>query len=131
MKDLKKLMERAKANNQLKDLTPMFVEWTKVNQSILGRFKSSSDVAGSKGTGTYKQYLFDTDEGLVKFALGSATDKEFASLLIQGEVYQIVYDGQIKISGARKVNKFKLLWLDVNEALDVEHDITAESDIKE
>jgi hypothetical protein len=50
----------------------------------------------------------DTDDGLVKFALGRATDNELKTVLKVGHVYQITYAGQQKIKGGRSVNQFKV-----------------------
>jgi len=91
------------------DLTPQWIAWEKKDQSILGKMMSFSHVDSTLGTGIYKQYLFDTDNGLVKFSLGTATDKELETILRIGYVYKITYHGQVKIKGGRKVNQFSVM----------------------
>ncbi len=53
-------------------------------------------------------YIFSTDEGLVKFSLGSAADNEVAAIFGEGGVYAIKYQGKEEIGGGRSVNKFEI-----------------------
>ncbi|NVM22327.1 MAG: hypothetical protein HWN68_11175 [Desulfobacterales bacterium] len=89
-------------------LTPQFVEFKKEGQSVLGAYISSADIQGKIGEGTYKQYVFNTDKGLVKFAMGNATDREVFPQLIVGDIYHVVFQGQEDIGGGKRVNKFKV-----------------------
>jgi len=104
----KGLKEKAEKEKAIEDLTPEYIAWEKTGQLILGKFISSSAVASGMGEGTYNQYLFETDEGLVKFSLGAATDKELDTLLVHGNVYEIKFLGKEKIAHGRSVNKFTL-----------------------
>lgn len=98
----------AKKGKALKDLTATYVEFKDKGQKVIGRLLSRNSVQGMLGTGTYFQYLFDTDEGRVKFALGRATDSEAGALMGRGGVYAVEFLGQEKISGGRKLNRFKV-----------------------
>ncbi|GAI56426.1 unnamed protein product [marine sediment metagenome] len=71
----------------------------------------------SLGGGEYNQYLFETDEGLVKFALGRSGDGEIGAVLEKGHVYQVEFLGQESISGGRKVNKFNCIEVGFGEEI--------------
>lgn len=101
-----KLLEAAQKNDTLSSLTPLFIEWKKDGQCIVGKFLSKNSVKSSLSDGTYNQYVFETDGGLVKFALGSAADADFGNTLRAGNVYLITYAGKVKIGQKRHVNKF-------------------------
>lgn len=109
-------MEKA---NKVQNLTPQFVKWEKKGQELIGEFRSAHPVASSMGEGTYTQYVFDTDEGLVKFSLGGAADKEFANVFRTGGLYKIIYDGQVKISGGRSVNQYRVFSAAAQDSLEV------------
>lgn len=101
--------KEAEKNKAVVDVSPTWVEFDKKGKSVLGRLKGSHDVASTLSEGTYKQYLMDTDEGLIKFSMGGAADRELSSVLVMGNVYKITFEGQVKISGGRKVNQFRVL----------------------
>jgi hypothetical protein len=107
--EMKKMAEKAKA---VVDLTPAFLEFKKSGDGVIGRLKNVSQVQSGLSEGQYNQYLFETDDGLVKCALGAATDKEAGAMMKIGRVYSIEYKGKEKISGGRSVNKFKIAEID-------------------
>lgn len=90
-------------------LSPEYFAFEKKGDSILGMLKGVSEVQGQIGEGTYNQYLFDTDDGLVKCAFGAATDREAGSQMVIGGIYKVEFLGKEKISGGRQINKFKVL----------------------
>jgi len=106
--NFQEMWNEAEAEKKIVDITPQWVPWEAEGQFIIGRFRGSSEVTSSLGEGTYLQYLFDTDDGLVKFSLGRATDNELKTVMVVGHVFQISYLGQDKIKGGRHVNKFKV-----------------------
>lgn len=108
--DMKKAAEKAGA---LKDLTPTFFQFKKKGDGFVGKFVSSSPVESGLSKGSYLQYLFETDSGLLKCALGAATDKELSAVLAQGHIYSVEFLSQEKISGGRSVNKFKIMEIDL------------------
>jgi hypothetical protein len=105
----KAIKEKASQEKSLQDITPKFLAWEKPKQSVLGRFVSCAPVQSGLSEGQYNQYLFDTDDGMAKFSLGGAADKEFSTLLVPGNVYEITYLGKEKIARGRSVNKFTLV----------------------
>ncbi len=60
--------------------------------------------------------MFNTDDGLVKFSLGRATDNELKTVMNPGSIYMITYLGQVKVKGGRKVNQFKAQVISETEA---------------
>lgn len=98
--------EKAREAKKTEPVSPAWKTFEKPEDFVCGVLLGSSDVQSSLGSGTYKQYLMRTDEGLVKFSLGAATDRELLPLLRPGKLYHIVYLGPVKIKGGKRVNRF-------------------------
>lgn len=96
-------------------LSAEYVAFEKKGQQVIGRLLSKNAVSSSLGSGEYNQYLLDTDDGLVKLALGKATDGEAGALMVVGGIYSIVFEGQEKLKGGRKINRFTILELEASE----------------
>jgi hypothetical protein len=105
------MAKEAKEKKTGRSLTPEYVKFEKKGQSIIGLFISKSAIQSSTGDGSYNQYLMETDEGNVKFHLGSAADAEVGEVFKPGVVYSIEFQGQEDIGGGRKVNKFDIMEL--------------------
>jgi hypothetical protein len=118
MSNFKKQYAAAKKADKLTVLTPTYVKWEKEGQQIVGAYVGQNTVVSSVGVGSYNQYLFETDDGLVKFALGSAADSEFAPVLAKGYVYSITYLGKEKIAKGRSVNRFNIEQVDITDLPD-------------
>lgn len=102
----------ARARNLGTDLTPTFIDFNKVGGYVVGKYVSHNSVQSTLSEGSYNQYLFETDQGMIKFHLGAATDKEIAPLLKCGHIYLIEFQGKAQIERGRSVNKFKIRELD-------------------
>lgn len=105
----KKQFQDAKTAKKTRDLSPDYREWKKDGDQIVGRFLAKNSVAGQLAGKNYNQYLFDTDDGLVKFALGSATDNEAGALMGVGGVYAVLYHGKEDLKGGRSINRFEIV----------------------
>lgn len=105
-KTYKELLTEAEKTKTIQPITADYIKWEKEGQSILGRFIASAPVNSSMSEGTYNQYLFETDDGLVKFALGQSHDNEIGKVMKRGSVYHIVYEGKEDLPGGRKFKKF-------------------------
>ncbi|KKN25063.1 hypothetical protein LCGC14_0888460 [marine sediment metagenome] len=105
----KEQLEAAKKEGLSKQISAKFVEWKEDGQHIVGRLIARIPVQSTLGSGTYNHYLFNTDEGLVKFALGKATDNEAGQVMGKNGVYSITFRGQEKISAGRKLNRFDII----------------------
>ena len=104
--------DRAKAAKDAgttRTVAPEFFKWGKPGQVILGVYKGNHEVQSRETSGSYFQYIFDTDEGPVKCHMGSNYDAEQGSLLVIGNLYEITYKGKEDIGGNRSVNRFETL----------------------
>lgn len=108
MSTYKEMYEKAKKDKGLKQLTPVYQEWKKPDDQVVGAFISKGEVESSAGGGKYFQYVFETDKGNVKFHMGRAADNDVGAVLAQGVIYAITFQGKEEISGGRRVNKFNV-----------------------
>jgi len=102
------MYQKRQEEGRIKDLTPEYVTFKEEGDSIVGRLIGVTDVISTLNEGTYNQYLLETDEGMKKFALGNATDKEMINTLIVGGIYAITFEGKQQLKGGRRVNKFSI-----------------------
>lgn len=106
METFRGLYDQAKKEKTTRQLTAEYRKFEKKGDSVLGRLVGVLAVQSTMGGGEYNQYLFETDEGLVKFALGRSGDGEIGVVFEKGKVYYIEFLGKEDISGGRRVNKF-------------------------
>lgn len=106
MQTYKEMYLKAVKEKSLKQLTPVYHEWKEPDDQIVGAFISKGTVESSAGGGQYYQYVFETDDGNVKFHMGRASDNDIGAVLVPGVIYAITYLGKEEISGGRRVNKF-------------------------
>ena len=99
-----KALKEGKGNN----ITPTYLTFDENRKVICGRFLNKAPVASSVSDGTYNQYLFDTDDGLVKFHLGSATDNEAGAVMKTGNVYHIEFLVKEDLKVGKTVNKYHI-----------------------
>lgn len=102
------MFEQAEKAKTGRALSAAYVEFKKAGTQIVGKLVSRNPVSSSQGEGSYNQYLFETDKGMVKCALGTATDNEAGSMMGQGGVYSITFKGKEDIGRGRKINKFDI-----------------------
>lgn len=103
----KKQFEAAKKAKVIDKINPAFIKFEKVDQTVIGAFLAKGPVSGKDEDSTYNQYLFSTDDGPVKFHLGSVADGEIGAQFVEGQIYAVIYKGKEKISTSREVNKFE------------------------
>ena len=108
-KELLKAKKDAKAG---RFLSSEYIKFEKKNDAVVGRLLSINEVSGQLGGKSYKQYLFDTDDGLIKCAFGNATDNEAGALMGRGGIYSVVYEGQEQLKGGRSINRFTITELE-------------------
>jgi len=104
----KELYEAAQRDKAAQVLTPAYVSWETEGQMLVGKLISMTEVKSGRGEGVYLQYVMETDDGVVKFALGGNADRELAGQLIAGRVYAISYLGKQKLPNKRQVNRFRV-----------------------
>jgi len=104
-----KYYQKQKKAKVIRQLTPAFMEWKTKGQTLIGAFVSKASVQSKSAEQTYYQYIFETDNGLIKFHLGKATDNEIAEVFQRGVVYAVTFNGKEQIQGGRSVNKFNIV----------------------
>jgi len=104
MTNYAKIYQEAKKAKTMKSLGTKYVQWSDEGQQIVGAYLSHLQLPSRNG-GVYNQYLFDTDDGLIKFALGAAVDSEAHEYFERGCVYAITYQG--KERSVASGNEFK------------------------
>ena len=109
MKTFAEQAAEARKNKSARTLTPRYFEFKAKGDEVCGVFISKAEIASSTGEGNYNQYLFETDDGNVKFHLGHAADTEVAAVFKPGIVYAIVFEGKVDIGKGRRVNKFDIV----------------------
>jgi hypothetical protein len=112
MKTYKELMEEQRKKGSFKTLTPEFKRFEEQGDSVLGRLTHVETVSNREDGSEFNQYLFDTDNGPVKFMLGSAGDHEIGSQMKIGGVYYVEFQGKEKTSRGYQVNKFNVVEID-------------------
>ncbi len=108
MSTYKQMYDKAVKDKAIKQLTPEYMEFNKPGIKVIGAFVSKGVVESSAGGGEYFQYVFETDDGRVKFHMGRATDSDVGKKLVEGMIYSITFEGKEEISAGRRVNKFNV-----------------------
>ncbi len=102
------LLKQAEEAKTVQSLTVNFHAWDKKGETVLGRLISITHVPSSNGVGTYNHYMFDTDGGYIKCALGTVADTDMAALWQIGGVYHIKYEGKEKLKGGKSLHRFTI-----------------------
>jgi len=110
--DYEALYKQREKDKELQDITPTFVKFEKVDDFKIGRFIDTIEIESVKTGGRYKQYIFDTNTGRIKFHMGANADKEIGSVMKKGCVYFVQFKGQEEIGNNQSVNKWKVLLVD-------------------
>lgn len=104
----KEAYEQAKKDGALGDLVPIFKEMRKKGDMVIGKYLGSNLQKGKLADTPYYMYLFETDEGLVKFSLGAVSDGEVRPSMKVGQVYAVTFEKSEEIEKGRKINRFKI-----------------------
>jgi len=100
------LFNKAHAEGRTEHLTVRYVTFEEAGDEIIGRFVKQELVPESRYNCPVQKYTLDTDEGLVCFVLGSATDKELAGRLRAGDIIRVKYRGQAAIDPEQTIPIF-------------------------
>lgn len=106
MSSYEELLKQAEENKTAKQISSQYKTFDKKGDRVIGRFMLKYSVKSSQGEGEYNQYLFDTDEGMIKFHLGRSGDTDVGEIMEKGRVYVVEYLGQEDIGHGRRVNKY-------------------------
>lgn len=121
----KQMLEKAKSKGATRTITATYHKFTKKGETLVGRFVAKHPVRSTLNESTYNQYLFDTDQGRIKFAMGAQADLEVGETLVKDGIYEVIFDGSEKISGGRQVKRFI-----VNELTEEEEEPEPEEEVK-
>lgn len=102
----KEMYDEAQETGALKELKPEFFKFEKVGDKIIGRLKAVVHVDGSLTAEGYNHYIFETDDGMIKFPLSGYNDKEIGTQLRKNHVYYIEYKGTTDLKDGRKLKDF-------------------------
>lgn len=102
------MAKKAQKDGAAETIDVRYVNIKSLNGPLVGRLMDAFDVESNVGNAPYKHYLMETDDGMVKFHLGGAADKEYASRLVIGEVYSITFLEKTDIGGGKTVNRFTI-----------------------
>lgn len=100
--------DEAVKEEQTESVRARYMVLEKEGESVVGRFLGIGKVISSLNEKEYNQYIFDTDEGIVKFPLSSTVDVECNQIFVEGEVYRIEYLGEQKTQKGFKVKDFDI-----------------------
>ena len=109
------LAVKAFKKGQTENLTPKYFEFDAEGKGVVGMFKGKTPCESAQSDKVYYQYLFDTDDGLIKFHLDTVTDSEAGKVMLEGEIYSIQYLGKENIGNKKSVNKFQVDHILYNE----------------
>ena len=108
MKSYQEIYKAAQKANATKSLNPVFHQWGKEGETIIGAFVSKAAIPSRTAGNTYFQYQFETDDGLIKFALGGPADSDFGDRFTEGIVYAITYQGKGRSLTGNEFNLFEV-----------------------
>ena len=74
-------------------LKPIWFEFKKKGDSIIGRLIAKVEVEGTSFPGTFIKYQLETDGGPAEFKIGQASDKDTGAFMEVGQIYSVTYSG--------------------------------------
>lgn len=92
-------------------VTTEIVSWKDAEEGkyIVGTLVDIQPFTGGQFDTDVKQYILETDEGLVSTVLGSATDKQVKDVVKKGDRVYIEFRGKMHLDDGRSVNKFRVM----------------------
>lgn len=103
----KELLKAARDQNAARNLVAKYVKLDKEGVEVIGKYMGFVVIPAKKNMPEYKQYLFDTDDGAVKFAPGNNFDGSTGAMMSVGGVYALTYKGKRDIGAGHKVNEWE------------------------
>jgi len=98
-----KAAEKAKT---LKKLTPVYKAWDKKGEAVIGKYLDHQEVSSENSEKGYVHFLFEDDQGPIKFSMGMTTAKSVIASMEKGKVYIVRFEGKEKTSSGFEVNTF-------------------------
>ena len=107
-----KLMEQAKKDKSLKQLSVEITKWEEEGQFIIGKLMSVVPYKSKKFKDEVLKYTFDTDEGLTSCICGASVDPIFQSENLVGSIIMITYQGKTELDSGNRMNVFEVIMID-------------------
>jgi len=105
----KDLYKQAEKNGQTEVISSIFKkDWSR-NEEIVGRLVSLTEITDAKFDKAYFSYLFATDEGNIKTALGAGVDQEVRPFMRLGETYLVRFKGKIDTGKGSPMKQFEVV----------------------
>ena len=83
-------------------------EWKK-NEDLIGVLKSITPVHNVKLDSDYFSYLFSTDDGAIKCALGAGVDQDVKPFMRVGELYCVRFKGEVNTGKGNPMKVFEIM----------------------
>jgi len=99
---------QAQKNGQTKPISSIFKKEWKNKEEIIGRLISLAEITDPKFQKSYFSYLFNTDDGNIKTALGAGVDQEVRPFMKIGEIYWIQFTGLVDTGKGSPMKTFKV-----------------------
>lgn len=101
--------KQARKNNALQPISSIFKKDWKKGETITGRLISMTEITSDKFKSTYFSYLFNTDDGNIKTALGAGVDQEVRPFMKVGQIFVIISKGTQDIGKGSNMKVFDVL----------------------
>lgn len=109
MESYKEAAAKAKKQGTAESVKPEWVDFKKTGQSVAGLLIDKQLVQGRTFPGEFTKYTMKTDDGIVQFKMGSATDKDTGVSMQIGEIYEVTFEGQENVGQNQDRNVFEVL----------------------
>ena len=100
---------RAKSAGHIESLTARLIKWSKGTR-VVGRYLGRELRKSKKAKlPDYYSYNIETDSGPMAFLGGQAFDANAGAKMVEGEIYDITFEGKVEIGGGHTFNQFTVL----------------------
>lgn len=113
MSTYRDLAEKARANSAVTMITAKRWKPAEVGDSFCGLLVERSDAHSRQFDSDFSVYKFKTDDGLINFIPGSATDAEIGAFLEPGQIYEVTYLGKEETAAGQERNRYQVLGIDM------------------
>lgn len=105
-------LKAAQKSGNVRVLKPVWYEWTKKGQQVLGLLTGVVELEGKNFKGKFNKYSMQTDDGPVQFKLGAASDADTGVFMEVGNVYLIEYTGDEDTGKGNPRHTFQITLVD-------------------
>lgn len=103
------IVKEARKNDALQPISSTFKKDWKKGESFVGRLMSMTELTSDKFKSTYISYLFNTDEGNIKTALGAGVDQEVRPFMRCGQVFIVTSKGKVNTGKGNEMKVFDVV----------------------